>query len=144
MQLERELMCPQAFSETYFFLRRENLGNLRQRHLSNNIYHVHIPDVAVLDQPPRAPELPFGQGHQSLPCAPSTGSCGCSVSRLWGAESTDLVLKPKAGVAMPLWFVTLGAAAQNGWISWCSQGRQWSGSRAVGWSFFTPAESLAS
>lgn len=64
-------MCRRAFSETYFFLHSKELGNLRQRHLSNNIYHIDVVKAAVLGQAPPASEMAFGQGHRPLPCTPS-------------------------------------------------------------------------
>lgn len=81
-------MVPSGLCETYFYLLSKDLGNLRQRALPNDIYHVLVTNLAFSGQPPFAPGLAWGWGLPLLSLAPPGGSCGGgdSMSGWRGAE----------------------------------------------------------
>lgn len=137
-------MVPSGLRETYFFLLSKELGNLRQRYLTNNISHVLITNVASLSQPPCAPELALGWGLRPLSLADSCGR-GDSMSGLRGsrkASNQSLIQKTKTVVATPLQFAILEVQESNCLkpmdLKVIPKPGNSGGTTAVFWHFFTP------
>lgn len=140
-------MVPSGLRETYFFLLRKELGNLRQRDLTKNFYHAVIVNMASLCQPPRAPELAPGWGLRPLSLAAARGSCdrGGSTSGLRGsgkASNQSLIRKTRAVVATPLQFAILKVQESSCLKPMDVKGIPEPGdsgaTKAVFWHFFTP------
>lgn len=141
------LMVPSGLGETYFFLLSKELGNLRQRDLANNIYHVIITNVASLGQPPRAPGLALGWGLRPLSLAPPRGSCGggSSTSGSWAsgkASNQSLIQKTTTMAATPLQFAVLKVRESHCLklmnLKVVPKPDSSGGTNAVFWHFFTP------
>jgi len=60
-------MVPSGLREADFFLFSKELGDLRQRDLTSDIYHVLTISVASLGQLPYAAELALGCGSDRCP-----------------------------------------------------------------------------
>lgn len=69
-------MVPSGFCETYFFLLSKDLGNLRQRDLTNDIYRVLVTNVASSGSV--CPRAGFGLGSPTTVPRSSWGQ------RWWG------------------------------------------------------------